>query len=273
MFEARLSESSLLKKVLEAVKDLIEDDDFSWNCSGSGMQLQATDSSGSVITSLLLPPGVFNKYRCDQPLLLRMKLDNMSKILKCARDDDCITISATDSPDSVMFRIDPVGCDISSRYEMKLMDMETASIIDYEPEMTSSCVIEMSATRFQNICRDLSKIGKSMTIDCAQNGGEAGVTFSASGDLGDFYSGDINFERGGEEGKEDFLDIKMEDGSVAGTFDLKYLNLSTAATPLSDVVILSLSPDGPLGIEYRILHMGHIRYRVVQKFEDEEEAA
>ena len=43
MFEARLIEGSLLKKVMEAIKDLLNE--ASWDCSSAGMNLQAMDSS------------------------------------------------------------------------------------------------------------------------------------------------------------------------------------------------------------------------------------
>ena len=38
MFEARLVQGSLLKKVLEAVKDLLNE--ATWDCHGTGMNLQ-----------------------------------------------------------------------------------------------------------------------------------------------------------------------------------------------------------------------------------------
>lgn len=43
MFEARLQQASLFKKILEAMKDLVTDTNF--DCSSSGITLQAMDSS------------------------------------------------------------------------------------------------------------------------------------------------------------------------------------------------------------------------------------
>ena len=43
------------------------------------------------------------------------------------------------------------------------------------------------------------------------------------------------------------------------TFALRYLNSFTKATPLSTSVVISLSKELPVVVEYRIADMGHIR--------------
>ena len=101
MFEARLVEGSLLKKVMESIKDLLNE--ASWDCSGNGMCLQAMDSSHVALVSLMLKSEGFENYRCDRNLSLGINLASMSKILKCASNDDIITIRADDEADSVTF--------------------------------------------------------------------------------------------------------------------------------------------------------------------------
>jgi proliferating cell nuclear antigen PCNA len=72
MFEARLIEGSLLKKVMEAIKDLLNE--ASWDCSGNGMCLQAMDSSHVALVSLMLKSEGFENYRCDRNLSLGINL-------------------------------------------------------------------------------------------------------------------------------------------------------------------------------------------------------
>ncbi|KAH7286717.1 hypothetical protein KP509_32G019600 [Ceratopteris richardii] len=52
MLELRLLQGSLLKKVLEAIKDLVTDANF--DCSSTGFSLQAMDSSHVALVALLL---------------------------------------------------------------------------------------------------------------------------------------------------------------------------------------------------------------------------
>lgn len=101
MLELRLVQGSLLKKVLESVKDLVNDANF--DCSSTGFSLQAMDSSHVALVSLLLRAEGFEHYRCDRNISMGMNLVNMSKMLKCAGNDDIITIKADDGSDTVTF--------------------------------------------------------------------------------------------------------------------------------------------------------------------------
>lgn len=72
MFEARLVSSATLKKVLEAIKDLLTEASF--DCSDTGIQLQAMDNSHVSLVSLSLRADGFDKYRCDRNLTMGMNL-------------------------------------------------------------------------------------------------------------------------------------------------------------------------------------------------------
>jgi proliferating cell nuclear antigen len=109
MLELRLVQGSLLKKVLEAIKDLVTDANF--DCSETGFQLQAMDSSHVALVALLMRADGFEHYRCDRNMSMGMNLTNMSKMLKCAGNDDIITIKADDGSDSVTFMFEsPCKC-------------------------------------------------------------------------------------------------------------------------------------------------------------------
>lgn len=101
MFEARLPQGNVLKKVLEAIKDLVPN--ANWDCAGTGITVQAMDSSHVSLVSLSLGCDGFEPYRCDRNVILGMDTGTLSKILKCASNDDSITIKAEDSGDTVSF--------------------------------------------------------------------------------------------------------------------------------------------------------------------------
>ena len=69
--------------------------------------------------------------------------------------------------------------------------------------------------------------------------------------------------------EEEQVSIQMEE-PVNLNFALRYLNFFTKATPLSSTVILNLSKDVPLVVEYRIEEAGHIRFYLAPKIEDEQ---
>lgn len=84
MFEARLIEAGKLKKVLEAIKDLLNEASF--DCSDSGIQLQAMDNSHVALVSLLLKSDGFDRYRCDRNLTMGMNLGRYVSLSSCPNE-------------------------------------------------------------------------------------------------------------------------------------------------------------------------------------------
>jgi len=259
MFEARLVQSSILKKVLEAIKELLNEATF--DCSDSGIQLQAMDSSHVSLVSMNLRCDGFDKYRCDRNISMGMNLGSMSKILKCAANDDIVTMKAQDNADTVTFVFESPNQEKVSDYEMKLMNLDQEHL--GIPETNYACVVHLPAAEFARICRDLSQFGESIIISCTKEG----VKFSSVGDVG---SANIKLAQTSNVDKEELaVTIEMEE-PVTLTFASRYLNSFTKATSLSNVVQLSMSLDVPLVVEYRIGEIGHIRYYLAPKIEDED---
>ena len=121
----------------------------------------------------------------------------------------------------------------------------------------------MPAAEFQRICKDLSILGDTVTIAV----GKDGVKFSVAGELG---SGNMTIRSNTsvDTKEEDQVEVQFEE-PVALNFALRYLNYFTKATPLSGTVLLSLSKDVPLVVEYRLEEVGHIRFYLAPKIEDE----
>lgn len=262
MFEARLVQGALLKKIIDAVKDLVET--ANWDCSGAGIALQAMDASHVSLVSLLLRCEGFEPYRCDRNLSLGINMASMTKILKCAANDDVITLKAEEEPDSVTFMFESQKNDRICEYEMKLMDIESEHL--QIPDASHDAVVKLPASEFQRICRDLSTISESVIITVNKEG----VKFSASGELG---TGNITLKPSSsvDEEKDNNVVIELQE-TVSLTFALRFLCNFTKATALSESVTLSLSKDVPLVVEYRIGEIGYIRYYLAPKIEDENES-
>lgn len=73
------------------------------------MSLQAMDSSHVSLVSLLMRADGFEKYRCDRNINLGINMASMTKIMKCAANDDIITIRAEDQPDAATFTFESSG--------------------------------------------------------------------------------------------------------------------------------------------------------------------
>ncbi|GAA6064738.1 hypothetical protein JCM10212_005317 [Sporobolomyces blumeae] len=176
MLEAKLEQAELLKKILDAIKELVTDANF--DCSDEGIKLQAMDNSHVALVSLNLAKSGFNEYRCDRDMSLGMSLTSLQKIIKCAANNDMVTLRADESVDVLALLFEARKQDRVGEYEMKLMDIDQEHL--GIPDTIYDAEISLPATEFARIIRDLKELGESVKIEVSKDG----VRFSADGDIG-----------------------------------------------------------------------------------------
>ncbi|TIA61884.1 proliferating cell nuclear antigen [Aureobasidium pullulans] len=259
MLEARLEQANLLKKVVEAIKDLVQDCNF--ECNDSGVGLQAMDNSHVALVSMLLKADSFSPFRCDRNIALGINLVSLQKVLRAAQDKDILTLKAEDSPDVVNLVFESSDSDRISEYDIKLMDIDQEHL--GIPDTDYAASITLPSAELQRICRDLSALSESVNIECTKEG----VKFGCTGDIG---SGSVTLRQHTNVEKEDQnVDIQLSE-PVSLTFSLKYLVNFCKASGLSSRVKLCLSTDVPLMVEYSLANNSYLRFYLAPKIGDEE---
>ena len=170
-------------------------------------------------------------------------------------------MKAEDSGDTVTFMFESPSQERISDFELKLMDIDSEQL--GIPDTDYSATIKMPASEFQRICRDLSTIGDTVVVSVTKDG----VKFSTTGDIG---SANITVRQNTAVDKQEDQTVIDLQEPVTLTFALRYLNSFAKATPLSPFVILSMSKELPIVVEYRIADMGHVKFYLAPKIEDEE---
>ncbi|CAH8264142.1 unnamed protein product [Arabidopsis lyrata] len=174
---------------------------------------------------------------------MMMKLDSMSKLLKCAGKNDIITIKADGGSDTVTFMF------------------ESSSI----PVPEYHSIVRMPSGEFSRICKDLGSFGDTVVISVMT---KERVRFSTESDIG---TANIVLRQNTNVDKpEDAIVIEMNE-PVSLSFALRYMNLFTKATPLSETVTIRLSSELPIVVEYKVAAMGYIRYYLACKIEEKED--
>ena len=108
MFNAKLSEGTILKKLIESIKDLVSD--INLDITSSRISLQAMDSSHVALVTLNLSSDGFEEYRCDKSsLTLGLSVTSLSKIMKCGGNDDSITLSTDDEPSALNIKFENIS--------------------------------------------------------------------------------------------------------------------------------------------------------------------
>jgi proliferating cell nuclear antigen len=283
MFEARLVQGKVLKQIIEAIKDLVVDANI--DCSEDEVAIQSMDSSHVALVAVCLQSNGFDHFRCDRSLSLGFNSANMSKILKIAGNDDIITLKAEDDGDALTLMFESPAQDRIADFgmlmkdkcaslfyyivthshffhslELKLMDIENEQL--GIPDTPYKCSIKMPSAEFQRIIRDLQVLGETCTISCTKEG----IRFSVQGDLG---TGNVLTRSNTTAEKEEQQVIIQMEEPVELNFALRYLNFFTKATALSPTVMISMSPDVPIVVEYPIEDTGYVKYFLAPKIDEE----
>ena len=247
-------------QVLDSIKDIITEGNF--DCSPNGLSLQAMDSSHVSLIDILLESEGFEHYRCDRNIPMGLNITNLVKMLKCAGSDDIVTIKCEDKPDNVTFLFESKDNDKISDFEMKTMTIDDEHLL--VPDQTYTAVVKMPSAEFQRLCRDMSAIGDTVHISVTKEG----VRFSTTGDIGTANI-TVRPNPSADLKDEERTEVQITE-PVSASFALRYLNSFTKATPLSPTVTLGMVPNLPVVVEYKIADMGHVRYYLAPKIEDEE---
>ncbi|KAL2936069.1 Proliferating cell nuclear antigen [Bienertia sinuspersici] len=257
MLELRLVQGSILKKALEPIRDLVNDANFDF----SETEFSIQGHSPMAVVMLWLRADGFEKYRCDRSVSMGMNLASVAKMLKCADNEDVISIKAEDESDTVTFILEPPNHGKITELEMHLMDIDTERLDIPEPE--HDAIVTMPSAKFASICSGLSSIGKTVVISVTHEG----VKFSTTGEVA---SANFVFRQSNADAKPEEATVIKVNKPVTLPFSLRYMNSFIKATPLSTVVKLSLSSDFPIVVGYSIADKGFIQFYLAPKIEEEE---
>ena len=134
------------------------------------------DNSHVALVSVSLEKEGFANFRCDRPIPLGVNVASLTKVLKCAKDDDIVTLKANDDADILNLTYEAARSDRIAEYDMKLMDIDADEL--QIPETEYDARITMLSAEFARIVRDLSQLGESGKIEVSKDG----VRFAAEGE-------------------------------------------------------------------------------------------
>jgi proliferating cell nuclear antigen len=318
MFDAKLENGHQMKKIVTALKELI--DQASWDLTEEGIQLQSMDSSHVALVQMMLKCENFEVYRCNEAFNMGLNMANLNKVFG-AFTSGSLSIQCEDDSETVKFIFEDEKNNKSQKYELRLMDLDTEQL--GIPEQEYEATFTMPSSEFSRIVKDLLVMGESVTISVTKGD----VMFKAEGDIG---KADITIKKnesiGGsnkkknkdkssknkkknskkskvkkeadansdaeeeveamDEDNENEEDEESEEESdnepsqhleldvkenIELSFATQYLKKFTAAGPLAQTVSVSLSKDVPMVITYEIEDLGHIKYFLAPKIDDDDD--
>ena len=257
MFYAKLNESILMKKLVESIKDIVSEINLEVN--PVGINLQAMDASHVALVSVQLSSEGFSEYRCDKAMNLGIQVSQFWKLMKCGGNDDCLILKSTFDSSSLNIRFENNKLKKCCDFNLNLIQIDSEHL--GIPDTTYGSEIKMSSNEFNRITKELYAISETVNIETSKSY----ISFNVTSDS---VNGGIKIDSNDSSSQEEMTLVKVEE-PVNLNFALRYLNMFTKATALAEQVILSLSVEYPLRVEYKLANLGTLQYFLAPRISEE----
>lgn len=258
MFEARLNSAGLLKRILDAVKDLITDANLL--CTEDGIQLQAMDTAHVALVCFTLLTDAFSLYSCDETVTLGVNTVVFARILKCADNNDAVLLKTSADGSKLHITFESPSGSRSSHFEMNLMNLNADNY--HIPDTEYTTCVKMPSNEFTRVLRDLQAFGDTCKLEIKKSA----IEFHVEGDAGK-VSMTLKEDKTHKEPNQ-WTEVETED-PIRMDFPLKYLAVFSKAQGIADQVALYLLEGLPMYVMYDMGDQGSVGYYLAPKIQEE----
>ncbi len=232
MFDIKIDDAKYWKNCVDAIESLIDEGTF--NIAKEGLSLKAMDPSGISMISFFIPNKAFSKYEIDKPTNVGISIDNLSKMLSSARNNEQLILKDANNRLSMEF----VGPNSKRRYKLPMIDVKKDA--DKEPNIQFESFIEVKSDSFKEILKDASLLSSYIGFRTDKNS----FMVVAKGDAGELEEEHLN--------NADIIKKLDVSKASSATFNLEYLERIVSACPSNSNVMLSIKTEEPIKVDYKI---------------------
>jgi proliferating cell nuclear antigen len=268
MLQAKMNDGKILKGVIEATSAII--DETYLEADEKGIKLTALDPSHICMLSIDLPKELFAEYTAPEAKeKIGVNLEDLAKIMKRAGASDAIVFEHHKESEKFLIKMKNVGM---RTFSTRLVEIDAEKIPpSAELDIQFTANVTLDSSLFDSAIKDCEIYQDTMEVTMNK---EAGVKFSAEGEVGD-----IEYQL--DKDHLDAVDIKTEladkDGKLHpvspahGIFSLSFLKNIMKASAIADKVTLSLAENAPMRFEFAIGEgKGKITYILAPRVSEED---
>ena len=250
-------QGTTIKGLFESLKEILNDVNIKFD--STGMKITAMDGNKCACIHINLDSNKFEVYNFNsqKPVIAGVNMSSIYKLVKTigTHDTVCFTIyKKTPYELHIYFANDVKNTSTTSILKLLDIDEDIYSI----PDVEFNSQINMPSVDFQKYCRDLSVIADVVHIKSSSSL----LQFIAKGDFASQRI-DINQTSNGMT-----IAKFSNNNTITGNYSLKYLNLFTKSTNLSNVVEIYLMNNYPLILVYYVGNLGKLQYCLAPKTEN-----
>ena len=254
VFFLRTVQSGAVRTLVEVLKDVLNDINLIFD--STGIKIMAMDGSHVALIHMKLLAENFESFECNERFIAGLSVLSLHKLMKTVSNSDTVSLYVLESnTNELCMMIENADRNSSTTFRLKLLDLDNNEL--HIPDVEINCVVTMPSNDFQRMCRDMANVGENVEIICE----DQTLIFRCNGDfayqetkIGEATHG-LNFN-------------KSDNETISGVFALKYINLFTKSTNLSNTIELYLKPNYPLILKYNVANLGEIRFCLAPKMNE-----
>jgi proliferating cell nuclear antigen len=250
MFHATLDSTKTWKQIVDALATLLTEAHF--RVSESSMTLRQLDSSKAAMIDLVLPSTVFQEYACKGEHDICLGIDELARVSKRMGGDERLEFNLDENENRLEIKM--IG---QAERQFKLQLLTPPDSQTNKPSMAFDVKAEMYADAFKQAIKDIGVVSSHVKILAEKNT----LTFSGEGDTGEAR---VTLSTEGEDPV--LFQLKVGSGQSAAMYALNYLAEISKAIA-SDSIILQLTGNKPLMLEFPIAEAGNISFILAPRVE------
>ena len=237
-------QASAIKCIFEVLKDILNDVNIVFD--SNGMRILALDSARIALVNVFLDAKNFEEYTCTKRTIVGVNISNTYRILKSISGADTMSMTLENSQ-IMKITVHNEQRKTTTQHELKLLDINDEGLD--VPDVKLDLVTIVPSSEFQKIARDMYNLSQEVTIE------RSSTSFKMSC-LGDFANQSTKIE-----------DLPVVDKGAAGIFSLKYINMFTKSTNMSQNLEIFQGPDMPIIFRYCIANLGDLKFYLAPNIE------
>ena len=238
-------QSNSIRTLCDVLKETLNDVNFVF--TEEGLKVMAMDGSNVALVHLRLYADRFEHYYCKHKFYVGLNMATFFKLIKTITNTDTVSFYIdSEHTHEFCLKIENADKNSNTLFKLKMLDIDEDEI--KIPEIQLDSVITMPSNEFQRICRDMMNIAEFIEIVSTNNQ----LKLSCEGEFASQETIIGETTHG--------LNVNNTNNTIGGKFSLKYINLFTKSTNLSNTLDIYLKNDFPLMLKYNVANLGDIMF-------------
>ncbi len=241
-----LSEPKFLKDSISIISDLVTEGSF--RITPDAIELIAMDPANVAMVIFKLLSSSFVEYNVKEEILISINLNDLKQVLRRAKSNDAVTLETEENKFKITFK-----SNTTRTFFLPLIEIEDKE--QKVPDLKFNATITTNANIINEAIEDVSIIGESVSFVAE----DQELKITAAGDLS---KANISIKADND------TKIIAEEKSKS-KFSIEYLKKMIQGGKICDKVVLQISNDYPMKLEYKVLNKVQLAFILAPRVDND----